>query len=187
MNGYTVGAQAIEDSIASVMKRGNSEKSFIDKVFARDDVDRLREILSKKELTEEDLRVALYQLNSGEAKLVNYSDWERYVMLKFHIWIRADVKILQLFLHTKKTIETELNDKNCSWDDEAKEQMRHSLDEFKKMYVEIIQSLSDIFLHIQRSSLSINGLGFKEALQNRFEIGYKADVKPMASPKSSGG
>lgn len=181
--------KGIEQNMLDSIRKGNTEKTFLDKLLARDDVDRLREILAKTELSDEDLKIALYQLNSTEAKLVNYSPWERHVMLKFHIWIRADVKILQLYLHAKIGIDklTDATNKESYLSDANKILVKDKIAELKKMYIEIIQSLSDVFLHIERTSLSIDGMAFKEALKNRFEIDYKADTKQSPPAKASSG
>ena len=37
----------------------------------------------------------LYMCIGTEAKLVNLSDWDRYVVLKFFVWIREFIKVVE--------------------------------------------------------------------------------------------
>jgi len=87
---------SIEQNLQRGMFGGQAEKTFSDKLFAKEDIKALQELTKKPNLTRSDLLEMLYLMCATEAKLVNYSSWDRYVQLKFFVWIREFVKIAEL-------------------------------------------------------------------------------------------
>lgn len=164
----------VEDAISKSIAKGNSEKTFIDKLLGREDVDAIREIISKQILTRDDVRQILYLLNSAEAKLLKYDERERYIILKFHVWIRNDVKHFDMFLEMEERYDKE-GLKSLS----ANSIM--SLREIKKIMTESIKFLIDVYLNIGRTSLSVDGFAFDNILKNRYEVGY-SQIAPGATP-----
>lgn len=164
---------AIEDeAIRNSFSKFNNEKTLIDKLLARDDIDKLREIISKPKLDKEDLKQMLYLLNSAEAKLVNYSLMERYVMLKFHVWIRRAVKLFQEFIDGKERLEKHKK---------VTESAASILEDIERTYIESIQFLGDEYANIMRTSMSINALAFKEILTNKFEFSDSRQPKVQSA------
>jgi hypothetical protein len=86
----------IEDSISKSLFSGQSDKTFVDKLFAKDDVNKIEALIQKPHLTRSELLRLLYLISATEAKLVNYSSWDRYVILKFFVWIREFIKVAEL-------------------------------------------------------------------------------------------
>jgi len=83
----------LEDNITKGIFSGQAEKTFIDKLFAKEDVEKIRELIKKPKLTRSELLELLYLISANEAKLVNYSGWDRYIALKFFVWIREFIKV----------------------------------------------------------------------------------------------
>ena len=83
----------------------NNEKSFIDKLLAKEESNRIRELIRKEKLGRSDLLELLYLLSGTEAKLLNYGPWDRYVILKFFVWIREFTKIAEMLYDYKDDLE----------------------------------------------------------------------------------
>lgn len=68
---------------------GDSEKSFVDKLLGRQDADKLHALMQKEPLTKSDVEEILFLMTSINQKIVNYDEWDRYVIVKFFPWIKA--------------------------------------------------------------------------------------------------
>ena len=77
-----------EKDVGSMMFTKEQEKTFIDKVLDRKDSERLRQLMMTEELDRSQLLELLYIIVSINTKLVNFSDWDRYLLGKFLAWIR---------------------------------------------------------------------------------------------------
>jgi hypothetical protein len=182
----------------------NSEKTFIDKILARSDVDSIRKLVAKPKLKREELLELLYMLGGVESKLYNYSEWDRYIILKFFVWIREFVKIAELLYdyqdelkikentckHCKKLIETEgLNKCKCEKPEPLSvlsARTRRLLDNNERLIEHNIKFLVDLFLNIGRTTLSIGATGFMELLKNRFEVDYRTQQSLTQTPEPRG-
>ena len=87
---------SIESQISKSMFSKEREKSFIDKILAKDNIESIRTLIKKKELVREDLLEILYLLGSEEIKLLNFSEWERHIVLKLFVWIREFCKAAEI-------------------------------------------------------------------------------------------
>jgi hypothetical protein len=166
----------IENEIAKSMFSSTPEKTFIDKIMVKDDVNAIKELIKKKNLTREQLLEILYLVSGNEAKMVNYSDWERYVILKFFVWIREFVKIAELMFDYRDYLE----DTNKSHI-HLNERTQKILDNNTMLIEHNAKFLIDLYLNISRTSLSVGATGFLELLKNKFEITY-----PQASAETGG-
>lgn len=159
----------IEDQIMQGMNKITPEKTFLDKILAREDIRKLETLIRKPKWTREDLLVVLYLINSGESKLLNLTTWDRYILVKFFVWIREFVKNIELlfdyeeFLDAKKKKDPEFKLSNTS---------ERLLATAKQMMEHNAKFLIDLYLAIGRTSLSINAVAFTETLRNKFEIAY---------------
>lgn len=86
----------LEEDIERAIFNSPSEKTFIDKLLAKQDIDKIRELIKKPKLTRSELLELLYLISGAESKLLNYGEWDRYVLLKFFVWIREFIKIAEL-------------------------------------------------------------------------------------------
>lgn len=104
----------IEQQIERTMFSQDQEKTFIDKILAKDEVKEIRRIMKKSPLSREDLNELLNLISSNEQKLLNLGVWDRYVNLKSFVWVRETVKVTELLYDYKDDLEKKENFcKNC--------------------------------------------------------------------------
>lgn len=154
----------IEEAIARKMMEGTTEKTFIDKILGKADTDRLRELVQKDPLARKDMLEILYLLGGTESKLVNYSEWDRYIILKFFVWVREFVKICELMYD----YQDEIDKGNIKLSARAAK----ILDNNERLMQHNAKFLIDLYLNMSRTTLSIGGMGILELLKNKFEISY---------------
>ena len=168
------------------MFNGSQEKTFIDKLLSKEDVERIRDLIRKPRLKREEILEILYLLGSTESKLLNYDANDRYVILKFFVWIREFVKITELlFDYQDDLIKKENTCKNCNADKDKCEcgkftpqlvmspQTKKLLFNTERHIEHISKFLVDLYLNIARTTLSLNATGFIELLKNKYELQYR--------------
>lgn len=172
------------------------DRTFIDKVLARKDIDDIRNIIRKVKLTREDLLELLYLLSGSEAKLLNYSAWDRYVILKFFVWIREFIKVAELLYDYQDDLKLKAGlcqicsleiPKKCKCD-KPKPKITLTERTIKLLYnnERLIEHnakfLIDLYFNIGRSSLSIGATGLMEILKNKYELSYPQGF-PVMQPQ----
>ena len=191
---------SIEENIQKGLFSQQSEKTYIDKVLARQDVDRIRDLIRKKELTREDLLEMLYLISGTESKLLNYTEWDRYIILKFFVWIREFVKILEILFDYEDQLNKQNNTcRHCGNSIKPKEKEKKCICENKEAVITLssrstkllnnirlmmehnAKFLVDLYLNIARSSMSIGGVGFSELIKNKYEVVYGTQNQPEPS------
>lgn len=164
-----------EQALANAFSQRDNEKTFIDKLLSKDDIATIKVLMKKEGLTRSELLELLYMLTSSESKLSMFGDYERYVLMKYFVWVREFVKITELHFDYLE----DLNKKKFKLSPRSKK----LLQENKNMLEHQIKFLVDMFLMISRSSLSRNGAAFGELLKQRFEIQY-SDTRPQILPQN---
>jgi len=157
-----------EDNVKNSLFTEQSEKTFIDKVLARDDVNRIRELVKKPSLVRSDLLELLYLLAGTESKLVNFSEWDRYVTLKFYVWIREFIKIAELLFD----YHDDLQEKQKKGIIVLNERSIRLLKNCQRLIEHNAKFLIDLYLNINRTTLSIGATGMLELLKNKYEVIY---------------
>lgn len=160
---------SFESQLQQGVFSGNSEKTFIDKLLAKDDVNIIREIIKKKRLTREDMLEIIYMISGTESKLYNFGEYERYIILKLHIWIREFTKIAEQLYDYIDYLE---NKENFN----ITKRTQVMIDNILLLLEHNIKFLVDMYLNICRTSLSLGGTGFLEILNNRYEMNYSGNV-----------
>jgi len=145
-----------------------SEKTFIDKILAKEDVNRVRDLIKKPRLKREELLELLYLLAGTEAKLVNYGDWDRYIILKFYVWVREFIKVAEIFFDYKDDLRIKEKKKVMILSDRTKK----ILDNNERLIEHNAKFLIDLYFNIARTTLSLGASGFLETLKNKYEIAY---------------
>jgi hypothetical protein len=146
-----------------------TETSLIDKVISRENIARIEELVRKPNWKYEDVNTALYLLTAEETKLLNLTQYERYLLGKFYAWIREFVKFVDdLIKQKEKAMQENL----------LTSEMIETLDKTINKSIDNVRFLIDVFLYISRSSLSINAKAFEELLKNRFEYEYSYPTQP---------
>lgn len=154
------------------------EKSFLDKILAKEDSKSTKKLVTKTHLTREELLELLYQLVETESKLVNYGEWDRYVMLKFFVWVREFIGIAELLFDVKEDLEKKQKYK-------MSERTKKLLFNNERLIEHNAKFLVDVYLNIARTSLSLGATGFLEFLRNKFEISYPQQSQNTEEKKPS--
>lgn len=157
-----------ENDLQRALSSSSAEKTFIDKVLAKDDAHRLKELIRKDRLNRSDLLEILYLLSGTEAKLLNYGEWDRYVILKYFVWVREFVKVLELTFD----YEDDLKKKKKEEGKELEPRTKKLLDNTNRLLEHNAKFLIDLYLNIGRSSLSLGATGIMELIKNKYEIAY---------------
>jgi len=166
---------SFEDSLQQSMFSQSNEKTFIDKLLAKEEVLRVREIIKKKHLEREDMTELLNMLSSNEIKLLNYGEWERYLMAKFFIWIREFVALAECLYD----YEDDLKKKEEKGEFKISSRARQIIENNKRHIEHNIKYLVDLYFNMSRSTLSLGATGILELLKNKFEMSYQN--MPLAS------
>ncbi len=197
-----------EQELQSSLFSGQSEKSYIDKLLAKSDVDRIRELIRTNKLTREDLLELLYLLSGNESKLLNYGEWDRYIILKFFVWIREFVKIAEIMFdyqddlkvrentckHCRKLREPKQDDNNkCGCKEfvpvsKLSERTKQLLFNNERYIEHNVKFLIDLYLNIGRTTLSLGATGIMELLKNKYEVIYPPQVSTtgLQQPTATG-
>lgn len=150
------------------------EKSRTDKVLAKDDATKIETIIQKDELSLQDLRQLTYLLASIESKLHYFDDNDRYILGKYLIWIRGIVTVQELTLKAYTEI---------SRDEKYTIKSRKAYEISKQMLNEDIKFHATEWLYWARSSLSMNGEGFKTLNTQSIEYEYNQKTQDMTQMK----
>lgn len=191
-----------EEELQKSFFSSNNEKSFIDKLLSKEESNRIRELIKKEKLERSDLLELLYLLSGTEAKLLNYGPWDRYVILKFFVWIREFTKIAEMLFDYKDDLERKkITCFHCKelFKDLKKEKAVCKCKEPKSSLTITIRTkkllynnerfiehntkfLVDLYLNIARTGLSVGATGFLELLKNKFEVSYPQQMGSQNNP-----
>lgn len=172
-------SSSFESQIENSIYQSNPEKTFVGKTLAENQVKEIEEIMQKEVLTRSDLLRLLYLMSSNETKLVNFDEWDRYIVGKFLTWIRDFTKVCEKFFDYEEHLiknkdflgETALNSFLKS-----KNTMHHNL-----------KFLADMYFYITRSTLSLEAMAFEGILKNRYEYDYRGMPAPSGVPHQEKG
>ena len=176
---------AFEQSLGYNLFSGQQERTFIDKIVARQDVEALRELTKKNNLTRSEILETLYLLTSVESKLLNYSEWDRYVILKFFVWIREFVKCIELLYDFTDDLKEREKDTNGAF--KLTGRTKQLIANCQRLIEHDVKFLIDLYLNIGRTSLSLGATGFDWLLKNKFEIFYPNQQQPTQTVENKGG
>ncbi len=147
----------IEDAVFSTSK----EKSWVDKLLAKEDAEKLRRLSRKRELSKEDLSELLYLLTNVELKLSNLTEYDRYLLGKYFAWFRDLVKLCEMLYDYIKEHEKDLDQSSLKM-----------LKDVLSMYVHNVKFACDVFLFLVRSTLGVEGYAFDTLSKTRYEHVY---------------
>lgn len=159
---------SFEQQMQSGLFTSNAEKTFIDKLLGRKDVEAIREIIRKPRLNREDLLDLLYMLSSVESKLLNYGPWDRYIILKYFVWIREFVALSEHLFDYKDRIEA----KELTGQATLSPRTKQLFDNNIRLMEHNVKFLVDLYFNIGRTTLSLGATGFLEPLKNKYEVNY---------------
>lgn len=188
-----------EQNLQNALLTQYQEKTFIDKLLAKEDATRVKELVRQSKLKREDLLELLYLLSGTEAKLLNYSDWDRYIILKYFVWIRDFVKVAEniydyeddLIKKTKTCSKCrKLLEKGCNCINPIPFQAltprtKQLFYNAERNIEHNAKFLIDLYFNIARTSLSVKAVAFTEMLKNKYEVSYPYGTgqMPIQEPK----
>lgn len=160
--------EAWEDRIAQQANTYTNEKTFIDKLTAKEDVSQMRKLHIKEKNERKDILEMLQLLVGNETKLLNFDEKERHILGKYFIKIRQAFQITDEVWDYFEQLEKLCNHKQTLllWKDNMAMVNGSSL------------FCVDTFQWLSRSGMSIEGAGFKNILTNRFELAYPKGIGP---------
>lgn len=170
-----------EQQVQQGLFANNGEKTYIDKVLSRQDINEMRKLMKKDKLERQEVIDLLYLLSSSESKLLNHTSWERYVVLKFFVWIRDFVKTIEQLFDYMNDLEKKESEKKITISDETKKILLNC----ERLIQHDSKFLVDLYLNIVRSSLSVNGYAFDQLLKNKVEMLYPNGM-PVAGMQMQG-
>ncbi|WP_456477608.1 hypothetical protein [Geoglobus ahangari] len=144
-----------------------AEKTWIDKILDRQDVERIRELMRKEELSRDDLLELLYLMAGNEIKLVNFGEWDRYLLGKYFAWIRDFVSLAETIFDYID--ETKIDDP----------EVKSAIDHITKQITHAVKFNVDVYLYLMRSTLSLGGAAFDTLTKSRFEYHYPSQIEPQ--------
>lgn len=166
-----------EQDLQNSLYQRESEKTFVDKILARKEVDQIRNLIKKERLEREDLLEILYLISGNEAKLLNYGEWDRYVILKYFVWLREFVKTLELFFDYRDDLQAKAEKEGR----ELSPRLVRLLNNNQRLMEHNAKFLIDLYLNIARTTLSIGASGFMEILTQKFEYSYPQQKEAIAN------
>jgi len=161
---------SFEDALTQNIIGRNVEKSYTDKILARNEIETIKQLIKKDKLTRSEIAELLYCCTSAESKLVNYDSWDRYIANKYFVWIRHISMIAEILFGYEELLVKKQKD-----NPEIKivnERTFTLLDHSKIMIEQITKFNVDLYLNLARTTLSVGGHGFFDILNNRYEIHY---------------
>jgi len=177
----------IETDLArQIVAQPKIEKSYVDKVLSKEETDKIRELIRKTNLTRSDLLELTYMLGATETKLLNYSEWDRYIHLKYVIWICEFVKVAELLFDYEDDLKAQ--EAKCKTDGvkfEITANTKKLLENSKRLMEHNFKFLIDLYFNIARTSLSIGATGLLEILRNKYEITYPLGMGDSGIVQSS--
>lgn len=163
---------------------GESERSFVDKVLGRQDADKLHELIKKEPLTLSDVEEILFLMTSIDQKLLNYNEWDRYIIVKLFPWIK-DYSIIckRLLIYEQQYEEGYFN--NDFKNQDIKKETINIIKEANKIALHYFKFLISTFLLVSNTTLSINGAGFDTIMTSKYEYSYPSIPIPQPQERRS--
>lgn len=158
----------LEENLQKSLFSQTTEKTYVDKLLARAEVDHIKELIKKERLNRSELLELLYMCLSTESKLINIGAWDRYIILKFFVWLREFIKIAEL-MYDYKDYQQE---KERMGEILLSKRTKKIMDTNERLIEHNAKFLIDLYLNILRTTLSLGGTGFLELLKNKFEVTY---------------
>lgn len=165
----------IDQQLEKAILNSPKDKTFIDKLLGKTEVEELKRIVKKPNLNREDMLEMLYLVVGIEQKLMNYSEWDRYFLSKYFVWIRTFVELLEHYYDYKEYLTKEglLTTEISRLYEHTMNYLQHST-----------KFLLDLYFHLSRSTLSLGGAMVTESLRNKFEIDYRQQLPPEKEKRS---
>ena len=149
----------------NIMNGVESNEKNIDQFMIKDLINRIKFLMRKDELSKEDLSELLYLLTATELKMTRLSLRDRYILGKFFVWLRDFVSLTDEYYdfidEERKNLGLDYNTTHARIDSET-EDIEKLLERAMHSCLSGTKFMSDIYLFILRSGLSIEGWAFNK-------------------------
>lgn len=184
MNGY-------ESLLGQTAYRSPSERSYIDKLLSRREVEELKNLVGKDNLSKKELSKFLYLITSIELKLANFNEMDRYVLGKFFAWIREFIMLSEFTYDYVEKLEKELAaEKKADKDADTKDKdiIIATIEEVKVQQMHNLKFIVDVYLYLIRSTMALGSVTFDQLSKNRYEYEYAPNqLPPPEATQTRGG
>lgn len=171
-------------NLNKVIFHGESERSFIDKLLGRQDADKLHELIKKEPLTLSDIEEILFLMTSIDQKLLNYNEWDRYVVVKLFPWIKDFSIVCKTMMLYRKDFDDGVFNTDFKSDETKKETIR-IIDEINKYLQHDMKFLISVFLLLSNTTLSLDGAAFDSMITSKYEYSYPTVPLPQPQERRS--
>ncbi len=200
--------QALQNNLFSK----GQDKSFVDKVLARDETQAIREIMTKERWTRKEVQAMSSLVTGTLSKLTRLNAQTFPLINKLYLWIGEAVKLAEGMydyeerLNTYKGLCAECNKYILIEGKKKKEGIEicdcvnpnpsfEMTERAKSIFLNgrnniehLIRYQFSLYLNIMGTSLSIGGHAFDNLIQNKFEVNYNEQGKLGAqTPQQRGG
>lgn len=152
------------------------ERTFIDKIMSRKEVQEITNLIMKDDLTRSDLMRLLNLLTANELKLANLGEYTTYLLGKYYTWVCDLGKVAEFLYEYEAKIST------YGFSPEGTKEISDILSETKKLMLRDVKFAVNIFLYIVRSSLALSALAFDTLSKQRYEYEYGNWPMPAMAP-----
>lgn len=168
---------SLENAMANNLFSQNQERTFIDKVLAKNEIEEIKELMEKETLDRKDLGRLTYLIGAVEIKLVNLGEWERYILGKYFAWLRDFISTLEM--------EYDYYDKIATNEIEVNEETKRMATNAHNLLIHNTKASIDLFFYLARSTLSLGNTAFDTLTTSRFEYAYPSAPQPQGEEKKS--
>lgn len=158
----------IEEELRRSLSSGGGEKTYIGQILSKEDIYYIRDLMKKEDLSRSELLEVLYMCLSTESKLVNLGAWDRYIILKYFVWLREFIKIAELVYDYRDNLERDAKKNGYALSERVTRLLQNNM----RLIEHNAKFLIDLYLNIMRTSLSLGATGFMELLTNKYEMVY---------------
>lgn len=194
-------------NLSRMLFQGESEKSLVDKLLGRQDADKLHGLMQKEPLTKSDIEEILFLMTSIDQKIVNYNEWDRYVIVKLFPWVKDYSTICKTWMIYEEQFSNGKFDNDFTMIEEIKgtvenvekkrgrprktivfkpvlEEVKNIVSEITKYLQHNLKFLISVFLLVSNSTLSIDAAAFETLTTMRYEYSYPN--LPLPQPQQRG-
>ncbi len=152
----------LQDIVSKQMQTVKSDKSLLDKLFAKEEIEKITRIHKKENPTRQDMQELKQLLTGMECKLLNFDEDYPHILGRYLVRIIETFSFYESMEEFYSRIKDHLTEKVTK---ELYESMIYKLKATCLVY-------SSNFQWIERSTMSIEGAAFSNALTNKFELSY---------------
>jgi len=153
---------SFEEQLQQQFNKSSSEKTYVDKLLSRKDVEKMNKLMQKSPMTRKDLSDLFSMVQSTESKLYNLGGWDRYVLNKYYNWLNEMFSVAEgIFDYEADMGKKKITDRTKKIFTNVRRHMEHN-----------IKFCVGLYMNICRTSLSLGGTGILEMLHTKFEVSY---------------